>query len=141
MRRPELDNILNTMLESRPEVSDLLFTVDKPLQVESFGELKPVEFDPAIPRLTPYQTEMIALNLIGLALGFGTLGILILVKGEHAGESWIIGVLGIVVGSLFLLFAFYFCKHTGGGGSKRSASWHPISPASSLEPNSWSTAE
>src|ERR1022692_2193749 len=65
MRRPELDNILNTMLESRPEVSDLLFTVDKPLQVESFGELQPVEFDPPIPKLTPYQTEMIALNLIG----------------------------------------------------------------------------
>jgi twitching motility protein PilT len=65
MRRPELDNILNTMLESRPEVSDLLFTVDKPLQVEFFGELKPVEFDPPIPKLTPFQTEMIALNLIG----------------------------------------------------------------------------
>ena len=65
MRRPELDNILQTMLDSRPEVSDLLFTVDKPLQVESFGELKTVDFDPALPRLTPYQTEMIALNLIG----------------------------------------------------------------------------
>jgi twitching motility protein PilT len=65
MRRPELDNILNTMLESRPEVSDLLFTVDKPLQVEFFGELKPVDFDPPIPKLTPFQTEMIALNLIG----------------------------------------------------------------------------
>jgi twitching motility protein PilT len=65
MRRPELDIILNTMLESQPEVSDLLFTVDKPLQVESFGELKPVDFDPPIPVLTPFQTEMIALNLIG----------------------------------------------------------------------------
>jgi twitching motility protein PilT len=65
MRRPELDLILNTMLESQPEVSDLLFTVDKPLQVESFGELKPVAFDPPIEALTPFQTEMIALNLIG----------------------------------------------------------------------------
>jgi len=65
MRRPELDNILNTMLESQPEVSDLLFTSDKPLQVESFGELKPVTFDPPIEKLTPFQTEMIALNLIG----------------------------------------------------------------------------
>src|SRR6476646_789676 len=65
MRRPELDNILNTMLESQPEVSDLLFTVDKPPQVESFGELKPVTLDPLIESLTPYQTEMIALNLIG----------------------------------------------------------------------------
>jgi twitching motility protein PilT len=65
MRRPELDNVLNTMLESQPEVSDLLFTVDKPLQVESFGELMPVTFDPPIEKLTPFQTEMIALNMIG----------------------------------------------------------------------------
>jgi twitching motility protein PilT len=65
MRRPELDNILTTMLNSQPDVSDLLFTVDKPLQVESFGQLKPVEFDPPLDKLTPYQTEMIALNLIG----------------------------------------------------------------------------
>ena len=53
------------MLDSQPEVSDLLFTVDKPLQVESFGELKPVDFEQPIPALTPFQTEMIALNLIG----------------------------------------------------------------------------
>jgi twitching motility protein PilT len=65
MRRPELDYILNTMLDSQPEVSDLLFTVDKPLQVESFGDLKPVVTDPPIEKLTPYQTEMVALNLIG----------------------------------------------------------------------------
>jgi twitching motility protein PilT len=65
MRRPELDNILMTMLQSQPEVSDLLFTSDKPLQVEAYGELKPVTFDPPIEKLTPFQTEMIALNLIG----------------------------------------------------------------------------
>lgn len=65
MRRPELDHILSTMLDSQPEVSDLLFTAEKPLQVESFGELKPVKFDPEIEKLTPFQTEMIAMNLIG----------------------------------------------------------------------------
>ncbi|MBC8095404.1 MAG: PilT/PilU family type 4a pilus ATPase [Akkermansiaceae bacterium] len=65
MRRPELDHILTTMLDSQPEVSDLLFTAEKPFQVESFGELKPVALDPPIVKLTPFQTEMIALNLIG----------------------------------------------------------------------------
>src|SRR5690349_8797130 len=65
MRRPELDYILSAMLDSQPEVSDLLFTVDKPLQVESFGELKPVSLDMPIEKLTPFQTEMVALNLIG----------------------------------------------------------------------------
>src|SRR5512146_1255896 len=65
MRRPELDYILSAMLDSQPEVSDLLFTVDKPLQVESFGELKPVALDEPIEKLTPFQTEMVALNLVG----------------------------------------------------------------------------
>ncbi len=65
MWRPELDQILATMLDSQPEVSDLLFTVEKPPQVESFGELKPVILDPPIASMTPYQAEVIALNLIG----------------------------------------------------------------------------
>lgn len=65
MRRPELDHVLTTMLESQPEVSDLMFTVEKPLQVESFGDLKPVTLDPPIEKLTPFQTETIALNLVG----------------------------------------------------------------------------
>ncbi len=65
MRRPELDYILGTMLDSQPEVSDLLFTVDKPLQVESFGELKPVACEPPIEKLSPFQTELVALNLLG----------------------------------------------------------------------------
>src|SRR5499427_808410 len=65
MRRPELDHILSTMLNSQPEVSDLLFTVDTPLQVEALGELKPVTSDPPIEKLTPFQTETVALNLVG----------------------------------------------------------------------------
>src|SRR5437773_10627608 len=65
MRRPELDYLLTSMLDSQPEVSDLLFTVDKPLQVESFGDLKPVSCEPNIEKLTPFQTEMVALNLMG----------------------------------------------------------------------------
>src|ERR1043166_2422978 len=65
MRRPELDYILTGMLDSQTEVSDLLFTVDKPLQVEALGELMPVTLDPAIEKLTPFQTETISLNLIG----------------------------------------------------------------------------
>src|SRR5215831_8905096 len=65
MRRPELEHILSTMLNSQPEVSDLLFTVDRPLQVEALGELKPVTLDPPIEKLTPFQIEMIALNLMG----------------------------------------------------------------------------
>src|SRR5487761_2170295 len=65
MRRPELDQILLTMLASQPEVSDVLFTVGRPPQVEAYGELKPVVFDPPIDKLTPFQVETIALNIIG----------------------------------------------------------------------------
>jgi twitching motility protein PilT len=65
MRRPELDQILATMLASQPEVSDVNFTVDRPPQVEAYGELKPVVLDPPIEKLTPFQIETIALNIIG----------------------------------------------------------------------------
>jgi hypothetical protein len=61
------------------------------------------------------EKTVIALNLIGLAFGFCILGILILTKGEREGGSWISGILGVMVGALFLLFAFYFCKHNWGG--------------------------
>lgn len=64
MRRQQIDHILTTMLESHDNVSDLNVTVDKPLQVESAGELKPVPLNPPVHRLTPFQTEVFALNLI-----------------------------------------------------------------------------
>jgi twitching motility protein PilT len=53
------------MLEAYENVSDLNMTADKPFQVESFGELKEVPMRPPIKSLTPFQTEMIALNLVG----------------------------------------------------------------------------
>lgn len=64
MRRNELDYLLSTMLDFHKDVSDLIFTVDKPLQVEAAGQLVPVSIEPNIDRLTPYQTEMIAINLV-----------------------------------------------------------------------------
>jgi len=65
MRRPELDHILATMLASQQEVSDLLFTVDRPPQVEVYGLLKPVALNPPVEKLTPFQTENLALNIVG----------------------------------------------------------------------------
>src|SRR5436190_11670249 len=65
MRRNELDYVLNTLLDFNKEVSDIVFTVDKPLQVEVSGQLLPVPIQPPVERLTPFQTEMVALNLLG----------------------------------------------------------------------------
>jgi twitching motility protein PilT len=53
------------MLDFRANVSDLIFTVDKPPQIEAEGVLLPVPLDPPVEALTAFQTEMIALNLIG----------------------------------------------------------------------------
>jgi len=65
MRQQQVDHILNAMLTSYDDVSDLNMTVDKPFQVESSGQLFPVNLKPPIDRLTPFQTEIVALNLIG----------------------------------------------------------------------------
>ncbi|MBW1772927.1 MAG: PilT/PilU family type 4a pilus ATPase [Deltaproteobacteria bacterium] len=64
MRQQQVDHILTAMLESHDNVSDLNITVDKPFQVESSGELKPVQMNPSIDRLTPFQAEIMALNLV-----------------------------------------------------------------------------
>jgi len=64
MTKAELDYILGMMLDSNKNVSDLNVTVDKPLQVESSGELVGVPIEPPIEKLTPFQTETIALNIM-----------------------------------------------------------------------------
>ncbi|MGZ4983992.1 MAG: type IV pilus twitching motility protein PilT, partial [Chthoniobacterales bacterium] len=64
MRLPDLDKILSAMLKTYDGISDLNFSVGHPLQVEDFGELKPILVDPPIEALTPYQTEQIALMLM-----------------------------------------------------------------------------
>jgi len=64
MRIPDLDKILSAMLKTYDGISDLNFSVGHPLQVEDFGELKPVSVDPPIEALTAYQTEQIALTLM-----------------------------------------------------------------------------
>jgi twitching motility protein PilT len=64
MRQQEVDHILTGMLSSHEDVSDLNMTVDKPFQVESSGQLLPVSLKPPVEKLTPFQTETIALNLI-----------------------------------------------------------------------------
>ncbi|MRR15197.1 MAG: PilT/PilU family type 4a pilus ATPase [Deltaproteobacteria bacterium] len=64
MRKPEIDHILIKMLESNANISDVILTVDKPFQVEAAGILLPVDFEPHFEKLTPFQTEVFALNLI-----------------------------------------------------------------------------
>jgi twitching motility protein PilT len=64
MRKPEIDHILTRMLESNPSISDFIITVNKPFQVDSAGQLVSVTLRPHFEKLTPFQTEIFALNLI-----------------------------------------------------------------------------
>ena len=64
MKKQEIDHILTRMLDSHKNVSDLNLTVGKTLQVESDGVLVPVEMRPQFKELTPFQTEIFALNLV-----------------------------------------------------------------------------
>ncbi len=64
MKQPEVNYWITNMLESYERISDLNFTVGKPLQVETAGQLVPIAVHPEIKDLTPFQTEVAALNLI-----------------------------------------------------------------------------
>jgi twitching motility protein PilT len=65
MRKREIDHFLRKMLDVHDNVSDVIITVDRPFQVEHDGVLRSVPLDVAIDSLTPFQTEMFALNLLG----------------------------------------------------------------------------
>ncbi len=64
MRKAEIDYILTTMLEAYGNISDLNITVGQPFQVESNGTLVSVKVKPPVTKITPFQAEVIALNLI-----------------------------------------------------------------------------
>src|SRR6185436_17976666 len=63
MKNFNLDAILEAMLKVSDRVSDLNFSVGRPPQVEVDGQLVPVTF-PGLPRLTPFQTEIIAMHML-----------------------------------------------------------------------------
>jgi twitching motility protein PilT len=64
MRKQEIDYILGKMLDARKGVSDLNMTVGKPFQVETSGQLAKVDMEPPFEKLSPFQTEIFAMNLI-----------------------------------------------------------------------------
>src|SRR5512143_1681840 len=59
----DLDPLLNAMLDSAPDISDLNLSVGRPPQVEIDGTLRPVPYA-GIQKLMPYHTELIALRLL-----------------------------------------------------------------------------
>jgi twitching motility protein PilT len=60
----EVDFILNHILDTHPNISDINVSAGKPFQVEVDGELIPVSLPTPIPVLTPFHTETFALQLL-----------------------------------------------------------------------------
>jgi twitching motility protein PilT len=64
MRMREIDTILHFVLDHYPSVSDINITMGKPVQVEVDGALTPVKLPTPIAHLTPFQTEIFAMQLL-----------------------------------------------------------------------------
>lgn len=60
-----LDTVLTTMLQTADGVSDCLFVVGKPPQIEAYGKLRPVDIPQFMPNLQPMHTKAIAEKLVG----------------------------------------------------------------------------
>ncbi|MEK0449425.1 MAG: hypothetical protein RL088_1693 [Verrucomicrobiota bacterium] len=65
MKQAELDAVLLSLLASTSGISDINFSVGRAPQVEAFGFLREMDVPPHVKKLTPYQTERIALNIMG----------------------------------------------------------------------------
>lgn len=65
MRKNEIDFILEETLRNYDDISDIILTVGRPIQVISSGVFQAVSFDEVpIVCLTPFQTEVFALNIL-----------------------------------------------------------------------------
>lgn len=65
MLRAQLDHIISQVLDFEPETSDIHFAAYKPLQAEVHGELKDVPLRPNLGPLLPFQTEAVAMVMMG----------------------------------------------------------------------------
>lgn len=64
MSKQQLDALISSMIQAGDGVSDLLFVVNRPPQIEVYGKLRQVEVDPRFAMLTPSTTEQIAVTLM-----------------------------------------------------------------------------
>lgn len=65
MLRSQLDHIIGQVLDYAPQTSDILFTAEKSLQAEVHGKLITVPLKPDLGKLAPFQTEAVAMALMG----------------------------------------------------------------------------
>ncbi len=68
MLRSQLDHIIGQVLDYAPQTSDIIFTAAKPLQAELHGKLITVPIKPDLGTLLPFQTEAVAMALMGATI-------------------------------------------------------------------------
>ncbi|MBU1001331.1 MAG: PilT/PilU family type 4a pilus ATPase [Proteobacteria bacterium] len=65
MQRAQLDHLIGQVLDFAPDTSDIFLVAGKPLQAEVHGVLQDIPVEPALGKLKPFQTEAMALAMMG----------------------------------------------------------------------------
>ncbi|WP_244147324.1 type IV pilus twitching motility protein PilT [Desulfonatronovibrio hydrogenovorans] len=65
MLRSQLDDLIRQIIAAKPDLSDIILTVGKPIQAEVHGTLVDVQTDPALGSLLPFQVEAAAMSMMG----------------------------------------------------------------------------
>ncbi len=68
MLKSQLDHMVTEILHRYPDMSDVILTVGKPVQVEVNGRLQDVRLNPDPGPLVPFQTEALAMAMMGTNL-------------------------------------------------------------------------
>ncbi|WP_291323256.1 PilT/PilU family type 4a pilus ATPase [Desulfonatronospira sp.] len=65
MLKSQLDHIVSQILSQHPDLSDVILTAGKPVQVEVHGQLRDARIDPDLGNLVPFQVEAMAMAMMG----------------------------------------------------------------------------
>ena len=65
MLKSQLDHIIGQILSQHPDLSDIILTPGKPIQVEVHGQLADARISPDLGNLVPFQVEAMAMAMMG----------------------------------------------------------------------------
>ncbi|RQD75232.1 PilT/PilU family type 4a pilus ATPase [Desulfonatronospira sp. MSAO_Bac3] len=65
MLKSQLNHIIGQILSKHPDLSDIILTAGKPIQVEVHGQLADARISPDMGNLVPFQVEAMAMAMMG----------------------------------------------------------------------------
>lgn len=65
MLKSQLDHIIGQIISQHPDLSDIILTPGKPIQVEVHGQLADARISPDLGNLVPFQVEAMAMAMMG----------------------------------------------------------------------------